>query len=480
MAPPSGRFRESGLPSPRRDAWRPRPTTNRDHAGSNQRPPEGVQGGDANASHAHLTLQGPVRLHRRDSHYLLLCLATACSSSDQAGRLGAEWEAQTDTLGDTVAVTTLAGSVWGPRRVLVEEMSIGELEGEQEYLLGQIVGIAVDSLDRVYLLDRLGPSLRLYDAGGNFVREVGSPGQGPGELGSPDSGLQILSDGRVAVRDPGNARIQLFDSTGAPGDTWSLRGGFNTSQRMVADTADHIFTPTIRDFGVPLDEWEHGMIEFGPTGDSLGFRAHPLPPFEEAVIEARVENDWSRNRVPFAPRQRFAFSRFGDYVHGTGERYAVDVRRRDGSTLRVAKYFDAVPTTSGERAAREALATRNLRSVDPGWTWNGPPIPDHKPAFRELYVSDEGDVWVLLHAPGIDTGEPAYSSEPGEARAPNRWTEPNVFDVFDRVGRYLGQVAAPDGLRTNPTPLIRGDRVWAVVTDEFDVQRLKRFRISTP
>ena len=42
----------------------------------------------------------------------------------------------------------------------------------------------------------------------------------------------------------------------------------------------------------------------------------------------------------------------------------------------------------------------------------------------------------------------------------------------------LGLVRAPDGFTTSPSPVFRGDQVWAVVRDELDVQYIVRFRIT--
>ena len=410
--------------------------------------------------------------------FLAVAVSQGACDTVRSGPTPAGWTAQTDTVGDTITVRTLSGSVWGEERTLVEEMSIGALEGPEEYLLGRIAAIAVDRAGHVYLLDQQGAALRVYDPDGTFVRAIGREGQGPGELSRPGAGLQILSDGKVAVRDPGNGRIQFFSADGTPEGFGRLRAQFDTSEPMVADTADHLFTPNIRDGGVPLDQWDRGMVEYAPNGDSIGFRSHPLPPFEEAFVEARNENSWNRTRVPFAPAQRYAFSRFGAYAHGTGATYSIDILHRDGSVLRVERAYEPVPVQSGERASAETTTTRSMRRVEPGWSWNGPAIPDDKPAYRHLFFSDEGRVWALLNSVGYDTGEPTYTASPGEPDAPNQWREPNVFDVFDREGRFLGRVTAPDGLRTNPVPVIRGDQVWAIVADELDVQYLKRFRVS--
>jgi hypothetical protein len=53
-----------------------------------------------------------------------------------------------------------------------------------------------------------------------------------------------------------------------------------------------------------------------------------------------------------------------------------------------------------------------------------------------------------------------------------------LFDVFDREGRYLGEVRGPDGFRTWPTPVFNGDSVWAAVEDDLGVIRVKKLVAS--
>lgn len=162
--------------------------------------------------------------------------------------------------GDTAVVRTESGSVWdGPTR-LVAEVSIGELDGDLEYLFGSVRSVAVAADGTVYVVDGQVPDLRAFSPDGRFLRTLGSPGEGPGELKSPDGGLAIPSDGRILVRDPGNARIQVYAQSGEALETWPIRGGFNTSNSLFLDREDNVYTQILVDAEAEVRDWVIGLV----------------------------------------------------------------------------------------------------------------------------------------------------------------------------------------------------------------------------
>ena len=53
-----------------------------------------------------------------------------------------------------------------------------------------------------------------------------------------------------------------------------------------------------------------------------------------------------------------------------------------------------------------------------------------------------------------------------------------AFDVFDPEGRYLGAVPTPvTPQRLRPLPVVRGNALYYVTTDELDVPYVVRARI---
>ena len=125
---------------------------------------------------------------------------------------------ETETIGDTTVVRTVSGSVWGEDATLVPEVSIGELDGPEEYLFGSVRSIAVDDDHNVYILDGQARHVRVFDSAGTYVKTLGGPGEGPGEFKVP-IGLAI-SNGRLLVRDPANGRVQLFGLETGETEEW--------------------------------------------------------------------------------------------------------------------------------------------------------------------------------------------------------------------------------------------------------------------
>ena len=63
------------------------------------------------------------------------------------------------------------------------------------------------------MLNSDGLRVLVFDASGNFVREFGSGGEGPGEFKTP-MGFAVMRDGTMVVMDFGHRAYQLFDANG--------------------------------------------------------------------------------------------------------------------------------------------------------------------------------------------------------------------------------------------------------------------------
>ncbi len=412
---------------------------------------------------------------------ILGLLAAGCSRGTREAD-GGSWQATRDTVGDTIVVATISGSVWGDTADLVPEVKIGMLEGPEEYTFGQIVSVARAPDGTIYAVDRHVPALRSYDTDGHFLRTLGGPGGGPGEYEQPDGGLAVLSDGRVLLRDPANARIQVFGPDGEPLEAWRIRGGFNTSARLVVDPRDRAYTPILLDAEADIRDWKMGLAQILPDGSPGDTLVPPDTGFEGGRLEAREEVEGGVNAsmtgVPFSPSEHSVLSSRGYFVHGISTDYAITLLKTEGP-LRVTRAYEPVPVTSGERSEEEARVTRDMRGTQSNWRWNGPPMPDHKPPFSDIHAGEDGTVWLRIPQPGVRRDDPDYDpTDPNSVR--DEWSEPILFDVFDEEGRYLGAVRAPEGFSGYPTPVFTRDWVLGTMRDELDVQSLVLFRVTLP
>ena len=407
----------------------------------------------------------------------LVCPPLTACGGDGGGDAVA-WEATRDTVGDTIIVRTVSGSVWGDAR-LVEEVRIGQLDGPDEYTFGEVNALATGPDGTLYVLDRQVPALRTYAPDGSYLGDLGREGEGPGEIKNPDSGLAVLADGRVLLRDPGNARITVFGPEGEYETEWRIRGSSFTSTPLYIDDRERAYVQLFQF----TDEGAHfSFVRYGPdgvAGDTIEVPRTEDAPRLTAVREGDGGTSRSTRSVPFWPMLTTELSRSGEFLIGDPAAYSIDVPH-PGGVLRIQRAYQPVPVGAGEKANTRERVTHNMRQTDPGWDWDGPAIPDVKPAFRSVMVDADGRIWVDLYAPAEPIpAEEIVEPEPGADEAPPaRWREPTRFDVFEPDGTYLGRIEAPRGFQTYPRAAIEGDRVWAVVRDELDVPYLVRFRIE--
>jgi hypothetical protein len=394
------------------------------------------------------------------------------------------WEATIDTIGDTIIVRTVSGDEWGGPMELVPEIEIGVLDGADEYMFGDVEALAVGLDGTIYILDGHGPVLRAYDTEGAWLSNIGRDGGGPGEYADPDGGLLVLRNGNLALRDPGNARITLYSPDGAYLESWPFPTALGTSIQLRTDPVSRILTLAATEHEDAAGERVFGLARFEAHGARVDTLLPPTWGFQRQIISVERNVDDRRpgmsTRVPYSPSVRWTYSPLGYFVAGLSSDYRIELRRNGASVLRIEKDWAPVPVNDEEAQVLERQLTLMFGRFSPGWTWNGPPIPDTKPPFQEIFVGVEGRIWVQLHTASVAalSEEEARAEEETAGFPTNRFEESIAFDVFEPDGRYLGRVEVPEGFQVSPEPVFDGESVWAVTEDDLGVQRVARFRLT--
>ena len=78
-----------------------------------------------------------------------------------------------------------------------------------------------------------------------------------------------------------------------------------------------------------------------------------------------------------------------------------------------------------------------------------------------------------------------YLEDELQPRSWEYWNPTDGFDAFDKDGRWIGHVSTPETWDARPCPgrndpYFKGDTIWAVVKEEFDVRYIVRFQVDWP
>ncbi len=407
----------------------------------------------------------PVHRIGRFSSLALVGLTTALAIACDRGAAGgaSTLTVERDTIGDTVIVRTVTGSQWGDSARLVEELRIGELDGDERYLFGGVAELAVGADGTIYVHDAAVQALRAYDSTGSYLRTIGGQGSGPGEY-RQIVGLAVHPDGRLLVRDPALGRIVLYTAAGDPAGQWMAASGLFTSEALRTDTAGRVYSKILTGPIVRNSAWPLGFVQLDANGTVLD--TLPAPTWAEELP----------NTSFYEPNGLWTWHPHGYYVGAFSARYAVELRRPGGPVLRIERAGQpAAPVAAGQRADLEAVLETRRREPDEGGSPPPRPVPQVKPALRAIATGDDGRIWVQPHVESVELTTPIDTTLPPTQR-PSRWIEPSVWDVFEPDGVFLGRLELPP----KATVFVRrGDQVWGTVRDEDNVPFIVRWRIVT-
>jgi hypothetical protein len=407
---------------------------------------------------------------------LLLAASSCVAASDSTGN-DATWVGTITTEGNVTTVVNESGSVWIGTARLVEEATIGVETGADEYMLGEITALHATD-DEIYVLDSSASKVRVYDFAGNHLRSFGRGGQGPGEFGRFAFGLNVAPDGRVYVGDVANRRISIHSPEGEAIDEIAFSSQVQCCRAglVLADGGGVWLQVRVAD-------------EDGPSSRA-GVRVHTVDgPVGEPILVPEIEYErrvirtarGDIERVPFAPRLVWGLGYDQSLIVGASDRYRFRIIHPGGRSTVVERFWDPVPVTAEQADYwRRATLADFGRAMD--LSWNGENIPDHKPAYRAFLSAASGEIWLMREGPLLPGACTLPPEQMVQASDPADYLRclfgELTFDVFDRDGRYLGNV---EGLpMVSAQPFINNDTVVAVAQDDVGTVMVKRYRLVLP
>ena len=380
-----------------------------------------------------------------------LGLLAACASDARVGEGIA-----VDTLNGVVRIVNLASTPAASRpaaELSEAPLRIGRVDGEGPDVFGEVDVVAVGPDREVYVADGVALEIRVFSAGGEFLRAFGRQGEGPGEFEAVD-GLVVGADGSVWVRDPRLARVSRFGPDGAFEDSFRLERSFfifSDGTTFWRDSAGRVYDRIVTSTGIDEPD-RYGLVVYAPD-------AAPDTVF---VVTHRPRRTFAREgdrtvlgmNAPFSPQPLVAVSAGGTIAAGLGDSYRIVVTNRVGDTLRLfARELEADPVSDAEGAAALERLRARAEEMAPGATLDDVDLPGTKPSIVQIHADGRGGWWVGRYRGERDPDDPTAAL-------------PTEYDVFDGTGRLLGGVTVPPVLVYQIGP----DYVAGVETDPLGVQ----------
>ncbi len=369
--------------------------------------------------------------------------------------------------------------VWGASVRLVQELRIGELEGDESYLFGRIRNVAIGKDGAVIVADDKTPILRMYDAKGRFLRNIGRAGEGPGEYRSM-GGVRTLPDGRMLLWDNRIQRLTYYSAAGSVIKSVRVPSGLFSADifHVARDGTAYVRTVTS---AVPGGAWTFGWIRVSQAGRVLDTIPVPKDPSPMDGFVLSASSGYDR---PFTREWVSTISTRGALLFGENDRYAFEQRIPSAQTVRIERAHSPVPIAGDERREweawsrymtdmqREPLTNNQIvpRAPAPVKTYV---IPRQKPAFSELQSDMDGRIWVRRYVAAVS--RPGAVRKPGDKRPRRVWREHPTYDVFEPGGRFLGTVVLPWEARFEDAS---GMMLWLTVTGEDGEEAVARYRIT--
>lgn len=349
--------------------------------------------------------------------------------------------------------------------VVAARIGNGPLGDEtEEYIFGDVRSVAADEHGRIYVADRLTPSVRLFGSDGEFVAWIGREGEGPGEFTWP---VDILpaAGGRLFVK---GSRITVFATSTSSEypdlvvGTWRPPPPFFNSDSWRARLVDDVYYYPDA-MHLTNGPSSHFYVKYGPDG--LAGDTARVPEVggisRQRTAFYRVGQGGGRmvygfNSAPFASRADWDMTGRGTIIASDGETYQIQEFDQDGRLLRTiaghAVERRAVPPAERADSVRALEARIDSLPVPLEDVLHVAPeilrgeIPDSLPAVLSLHVGASDRIWVERWPP--------------EGRGSSRY-----YDVLEYDGRYRGTVVVPAPLLADPPPFFGEDVIVGVVMD---------------
>ncbi len=345
-------------------------------------------------------------------------------------------------------------------------LTIGVEEGEEPYQFYRIGGAARLSDGRIVVANSGSSELRFFDADGRFLMAAGGGGEGPGEFGE-FSGMRmwLTPTGEIVIRDSGNDRVNVYDTSGAFVRTVRFEPTADTPRAwLIGVFGDGSLLAQAPEGGGRLNGVPGELIQLAYQHLQYGQEGQLVKPMIVLPARTRYVNEFGGVRhfpfIPFVPEP--VLLAFGERLHVIrGSAAEIEQRSLDNEVTRITRWAapdqHRVADVWERYKAEELPEDEERRQRYMHFYERDLPIPEHVPVASEVRADAEGNLWIQRY------------------RLP--WETEVRWDVLDDRGRWLGTVVTPPRFTVYD---IGTDYILGRQYDSLNVERVQLYELVKP
>ncbi|MCJ7582005.1 MAG: 6-bladed beta-propeller [Candidatus Aminicenantes bacterium] len=342
--------------------------------------------------------------------------------------------------------------------VFREELSIGQIEGDENYMFGAGISFNTDEEGNFYVTDFANTKIVKYTPNGEYILSFGRKGQGPGEFQNM-SVTRFDKDGFLYVTDSTNRRISFFNKNG------EFIRQIHLSERFIDLYINSESLYVGRKWDMLQEEKAMKQISvFGLFNSDLEIMeeiytdeiATPLPSGrDETSIVQYLASSYSV--LAFRPEGWLALNENDLIYFSCPVDYMINIYSQLGKLQKVIKRdYEPIHITKNDEESFLNNMSEGLASSAniPQGTFKKAlekiKFPSYKPAFQKFTLMENGWLFVI-----VDSIPDEYA----------------LIDLFDQDGEYIAQFELKMPLERI---FFKNGKAYAVAT-ENDYKFVKRY-----
>ncbi len=353
------------------------------------------------------------------------------------------------------------------RIAFIEDLSIGEVEGDENYMFGRSIVFNTDGEGNFYVSDSDNNKIVKYNSQGKYLLTIGRKGQGPGEFQSL-SMPRFDKDNNLYVADPINNRISFFDKNGK-------------SLKQI-QMQERYFDPYINSRGfivankLNLSQEANTQKQtfiYGLFDDKFNLAAELYRDETEMALPTGMdESSWveflakALSRGAFRPRVRLTLANNDSIYLGYPEKYEINIYSHEGKIVKkITREYEPIVVSEKDKESFLKIVGESLSASSPVFTedikkkaFQKIKYPKYKPAYQSFILMENGWLAVI-----VDSVEGEYT----------------LFDIFDQEGKYIAnfKTKIPAEGMFSELLFFKNGKAYAVVT-ENGYKFIKRYRFE--